>query len=120
MTAPETPRGQHEQSVIRYMIIVTVSQETMGDTARFDIQPRHLLHAGSAAVEKDPRGPGVHQNRRAAAQRIRVGCASSKKANFHDHSLLYSKSDWNSGIWNIYDAKIPVFHHSITPSFQFS
>ena len=79
------------------MIIVAVGQETVGDAARFDMQPRHLLHAGATTVEKDPRRPDVHQDRRAATQRIRVGCSRSEKANFHDHSLL-PESDWNIGI----------------------
>src|SRR5262245_52241159 len=70
------------------MIVVTVGQETVGDAARFDMQPRHLLHASAAAVEKDPRRPNVHQDRRATAQRVRIGCAGSEKANFHDNSLL--------------------------------
>src|SRR5262245_441219 len=88
VTAPETPGGQDQQSVIRHMIVVTVGQETVGDAARFDMQPRHLLHASAAAVEKDPRRPNVHQDRRATAQRVRIGCASSEKANFHDNFLL--------------------------------
>jgi hypothetical protein len=39
------------------MIIMTVSQKTVSDTAGFDMQPRHLLHARPAAVEKDLADP---------------------------------------------------------------
>jgi hypothetical protein len=35
-------------------------QKAMGDTAGFDLQPRHLLYASSAAVEKDFGGPDIH------------------------------------------------------------
>src|SRR4030095_5684893 len=115
MTASKTPRRQHEQSVIRHMIIVAVGQETVGDAARFNMQPRHLLHTSAAAVEKDPRRPNVHQDRRAAAQRIRIGCAGSEKANFHDNSLL-PESDWNIGIMENQYSIIPSFHLSSSPA----
>jgi hypothetical protein len=60
MPAPETPRRQDQQSIIRHVVVVAMRQKAVGDTAGLDLQPRHLLHASSAAVEKNPGRADIH------------------------------------------------------------
>src|SRR5688572_24063592 len=86
---------------------------------RIDLKPRHLLHAGAPAVEKDARGADVHQDRRAAAERVRVRRSGSEKTNLHRKippTTQLQRLEWWST--RVVDSNRPALQHSNPPSLQ--